>query len=1008
MSQPVRIIAIHERLTQQAATDLKAIIATHTPYDAAKQIAANFLGTKPVTDTAALFGFWVPGLVDGALTGKAHQLKLELFTPAQNIDFAALKKNQPLELAFQRDELQLAAVGDYMVGVVDQVKIGTRDEAGSFYWLRYTEGDTRHIIRDPLVQSSPFGVYAPGELFDIQEMLANRRDMAYFRSHYKTIFPDGTYRAKDVGIHLEIHPETATAAGTIAALTERYQAIGQKIQANIDSGADDIYAGLSPADLNFIAFDSIELTPEVPPAEREAVTLATGEFFQPLADDDNGLTTVRLKRPDISNWGYDTPIVGSAAINPSILSTLRPNEFLAFIETIHTMPNRPIQLCIDSVLGHCDFQGARLLETFDQPGDDRDNLKYVHSKYLRGPNMYGRDIDFAEPNVKAILLELLIRKLNLGYDAVRVDGAQDFIIKMDEETGLRIQDDQFLNEMANVVQDINGLKRRLDFNLEDGRPWPDDLNWIYNSKYLDHCIERTLPFGDRVKQWSPIIFAHNVHGKFKWFMNKWDRFVEVFRYGENWITGHSNHDNARYFYRMVKMQPASAYRPGTAFDDYYNDQLGRTMTEAAHTAMDNNALTALSLGFLPGNPMFLLNALFHTPWLFFRDIDAYYDVKIVGDEGSRFFTWYVDDALYRQPDKFIRLKELGFSRYRQLVAPPAQKSAEPGFLDRLFSHSQAIKTDALMARFLFDDPADAGGYPHLNDLKSAYQRILQARTPAEKEYRAMLWQRIKTDPRESTRRVKAARQLIRKNLRFLTRDKKTAPADLLPQIIAQIEKINFLQGITDHDLAMLIEDADFQTEYNVSTWATDTILNELAPVPMLQNGCLTAAGLKTFATAFMHDARDAAKVSQYETELDPQQVRFNFALRRYRQDNPWLLQNPTNDVQKDYFSRKLFINGAKDVGDWGDQGDVVKCNTIYYGWRTSPDRRKQVFLIANMEGQPLDYCPLSLFLNLPGTWQVVVHSPTLTGIPNRLDKNFVIKDFKNGEALLLEKLVDEP
>jgi hypothetical protein len=282
--------------------------------------------------------------------------------------------------------------------------------------------------------------------------------------------------------------------------------------------------------------------------------------------------------------------------------------------------------------------------------------------------------------------------------------------------------------MANVVQEINGLKRRLDFNLEDGRPWPDDLNWLYNSKYLDHCIERTLPFGDRVKQWSPIIFAHNVHGKYKWFMNKWDRFVEVFRYGENWITGHSNHDNARYFYRLVKMKPASQYKVGESFDDYYNDQLGQTMTEVAHNAMDNNALTALSLGFLPGNPMFLLNALFHTPWLFLRDIDDTYDVKIVAEEGSRFFTWYVDEALYDQPDNFSRLKALGFAQYSQLVANPRHKKDTPGFLDALFEQCQKIKTDALMARFLFDDPDDAGGYRNVDDLNAAHKRIVQPGT----------------------------------------------------------------------------------------------------------------------------------------------------------------------------------------------------------------------------------------------------------------------------------------
>ncbi len=1004
MTHPVRHIQTHQKLTLEMADQIRAIIKNNSIYEAAKQITTTFLGSRKIDETKALFGFWVPGLVDGELQGKVEQIKLELFTPLDNIDFSALKKQNPIEISFQRDEVSLAAIDDYMIAVVDNVKIGTREQAGSFYWLRYYDEGMSYIIRDPLVQSSPFGVYAPAELFDIQGMLAQRKDMDYFHSWYQTIFPDGSHRAKDVGTHLEIHPETATEEGTIAALTRRYQDIGRKIQANIDTGRTDIYADLTPADLNFVGFDSIELTPEVPPAERETIKAETGEFFQINPDNDN-LVTIQLKRPDISNWGYDTPILGSAAVNPSILDTLRPNEFLEFIETIHMMPGRPIQLCIDSVLGHCDFQGARLLETFDKKSDDRTNLKYVNSKYLRGPNMYGRDIDFAEPNVKAMLLEVLIRKLNFGFDCVRVDGAQDFIIEMDEETGLRIQDDDFLNEMANVTQDINGLTRRLDFNLEDGRPWPDDLNWIFNSKYLDHTIERTLLFEDRVKQWSPIIFAHNVHAKFKWFMTKWDRFVEVFRYGENWITGHSNHDNARYFYRMVSMTPARDYRVGEPFEEYYNDQLGQTMTEAAHNAMDNNALTALSLGFLPGNPMFLLNALFHTPWLFMRDIDDTYDVKIVGDEGARFFTWYIDDALYRQSHHFTRLKTLGFDNYHQLVAEPKHKATQPGFLDVLFDLASQIKTDALMARFLFDDPDDAGGFSHVSELRAQLKQISQPATDEEKAHQSFLQQRTQVDDIETARRIKAARKLMSKNLRFLRRDQVTAPDDLVEGIVAQIQKIEFLQIIDDQALALLIEDADYRDEYNVSTWATDDRLNTLAPESMKDGGQLTATTLKSFAKDFMHDARDVAKVHHYAASVNPKQAKFNFELRRFRQHNDWLLKNPTNDVQKDYFSRKLFINGAKDVGDWGDKGDVVKCNTIYYGWRTSPDGDKQVFLIANMEGQPIERCPLNLFLNLSGTWDIVAHSPTMTGIPAQLDKHFVIKNFRNGEALLLERTV---
>ena len=995
-------VSIHELLTLEAIKSVKEIIHKNSVYEAAKQITREYLGVRKIDLSLVLFGFWVPGLVNGDLKGKADQITLEIFTPLDPVDFRALKKNETATVTFQRDEVQLAAVDDYMIAVVENVSIGTKHRAGSFYWLRYHEQGARYILRDPLVQSAPFGIYAPAEIFDIQEMLAGRKDMDYFRKFYKTIFPDGTYRAKDVGAHLEIHPETATEAGTIEALTQRYRDIGRTIQANLDAGKEEIYDGLSPADMNFIGFDSIELTPEVPPAEREAVKSETGEFFQIVGEQD-GNVQITLKRPDISNWGYDTSVLGSAAINPSILATLRPDEFLEFIETIHTMPGKPIQLCIDSVLGHCDFQGARLLETFDQVSDDRSNLKYINSKYLRGPNMYGRDIDFSEPHVKAILLELLIRKLNFGYDCVRVDGAQDFILEMDEETGLRIQEDEFLNEMANVIQDINGLKRRLDFNLEDGRPWPDDLNWLYNSKYLDHCIERTLPFGDRVKQWSPIIFAHNVHGKYKWFMNKWDRFVEVFRYGENWITGHSNHDNARYFYRLVKMKPGSEYREGEAFDDYYNDQLGKTMTDVAHNTMDHNALTALSLGFLPGNPMFLLNALFHTPWLFLRDIDDTYDVKIVAEEGSRFFTWYVNEELYQQPDNFQRLKALGFLNYAQLVTEPKRKKEQPAFMDFLFELCQSMKTDALMARFLFDDPDDAGGYVNAEVLKAAYTGIAQASTVEQQAHLAFLNSRIEADPRESARRVKAARKLMRKSLRFLLRDRESAPEDLIAQIISQIEKLEFLATLDEHELALMLEDADYRNEYNVATWAENERLNAVAPEAMQEHGRLTAARLKTFSKAFMLDARDAAKVHKYEDSVDPKQAQFNFDLRLFRQRNPWLLKNPTNDVQKDYFARKLFINGAKDLGDWGDKGDVVKCNTIYYGWRTSPDGKKQVFLIANMEGKPLERCPLNLFLNLSGTWDVVVHSPSMQEIPRQLDKTFVIENFKNGEALLLER-----
>ena len=124
----------------------------------------------------------------------------------------------------------------------------------------------------------------------------------------------------------------------------------------------------------------------------------------------------------------------------------------------------------------------------------------------------------------------------------------------------------------------------------------------------------------------------------------------------------------------------------------------------------------------------------------------------------------------------------------------------------------------------------------------------------------------------------------------------------------------FLQTIDNRALALLIEDADYRDEYNVSTWAADERLNAVTPESMKVDGRLTAATLKSFSKDFMHDARDAAKVHQYAASVNPERAKFNFDLRLFRQRNPWLLKNPTNDVQKDYFGRKLFIMGPKMLG----------------------------------------------------------------------------------------------
>lgn len=991
----------NDSATRDICDRIRELLDGADRYEAIKEITRSFLGTKKLSEDRYIFGFWVPGAKDGYIRDYLDSVYLELLTPK---DRTAIVTDKESEIAFDIDRIHLDAVDDYMVVVLDGVPAGSKDKFGLFYWVKVSLPSFEGYIRDPLAVSLPFGVYAPAELFDIDSMLSERRDRDYFTTHYDMRFDDGSYRAKDIGMCLEIHTETATPEGSIAGLTRRYKKIAGIMRDNEEAGKP-LTDGLNAKDLNWIGFDTIELMPEVPTSERQEITGKTGEFFI-ISDESDREITVTLKRPDISNWGYDTPVLGSAAVSPSILETLRPNEMLEFIETIHTMPGRPIQLCIDSVLGHCDFQGAFLLETYDrEPVVPRDP-KYIHSRYLSGHNMYGRDIDFSHPNVRAMLIELLRRKIDLGYDCIRVDGAQDFIKGRDEETGLRIQDDVFLRELVSVEQNICGIRRRLDINLEDGRPWPDDLNWMYNSKYLDHSIEMTLPGGIVPKQWSPIIFAHNVHGKFKWFMEKWDRFVEVYRYGQHWITGQSNHDNARYFYKMVSSIPSIEYSPGTPYSEYHNDQLGKNKKEIVHNAMDHNALSGLMLAFLPGHPMFLLNSLVHTPWMFLRDIDDTYSVAILAGEGTKFFEWYVDRSVFERRDNFPGVKAFGFNRYEDLMMPV--NSRKSGFLNRLYELSSRVKTDAVAVRYLFETPKEAGHYSSVNELKAEAERIISSRKGEG------------ISDRES--KADMARKLLYKNRKvfireleylseFLSRENlnnEFLETSQIPQTVEdlklQIEKIDYLLELTDRSLSYLLEHASNIDAYDLDSWARDPILNSLASERLKENGLISPRKLKAFARTFMRDARDACKVHKYEDALDQERVAFNYALRTFRTEHDWLKANPTNDIRRDYFARKLFINGAKDIGDWGDKGDNLNCNTIYYGWRTAPDDSSQIFFIANMEGKPIDSCPLDLFLNLSGEWKVALSSPSIGKLPRVIDRSFRLKNFRNGEVLVLEKI----
>jgi len=153
----------------------------------------------------------------------------------------------------------------------------------------------------------------------------------------------------------------------------------------------------------------------------------------------------------------------------------------------------------------------------------------------------------------------------------------------------------------------------------------------------------------------------------------------------------------------------------------------------------------------------------------------------------------------------------------------------------------------------------------------------------------------------------------------------------------------------------------------------------------------------------MRDAAEICNLSRHSGRVPYEKARYNFELRRFRRAHPWLAQNPTNDIHRDYFNRNVVTNGARHLGGWSDTGDIINANTIYYGWRTDPEGRYQLLLIANMEGKPLAKFALRFLIPFEAEWEVVLKSPGLSQMPKRIDRYFVIEQFANGEAVILKR-----
>ncbi|MFW6362686.1 MAG: glucosylglycerol hydrolase [Spirochaeta sp.] len=553
----------------------------------------------PGSETSAGFGFYLP---------QAVEAELVVYRSEEPID-PAVRSGHAL---CTRCTYPLVLQDDFAWLVLNGIRFGTRDLTGDLYWVqaRMTEGGTIRTIRDFLGHSVPFGAAGPAEMYELK--WPGRRDTEYFRRRVEEATVDdrvGIPRLDGPCAILQIHVGTATAEGSFAGLTRVFAGIAEKISHGEE---------LTAFEKSISSYDAVQLMPVEPIIEYEG---GDGFWSETLLED--GRVRVQHSRPDMTNWGYDIMTVASPAVNPCLLSTGRPDEFIDFLQTMHEFPGGGIQIILDIVYGHADNQSRELLL----------------DECIAGPGMYGQVLNYRHPVVREILLEMQRRKSCYGIDGLRVDGAQDFKY-FDPDIQQLQHDDDYLRRMNDQAVEVDGIEYLPWMIFEDGRPWPDD-DWELSSTYLE--VTRQLP---NVLQWGPLTFAHNTPFLYTFWAQKWWRVRESFYHGDHWITGCANHDTLR---RGTQVDPQQRI----------NSRLGADHREIFRRGYNNPAAQLLGYAAMPGVPMDFLQANIGAPWSFIRNTDRRWSIKVVSEE-SRFLTWAVDDASYAQSEFFIRLKGFGF------------------------------------------------------------------------------------------------------------------------------------------------------------------------------------------------------------------------------------------------------------------------------------------------------------------------------------------------------------
>lgn len=577
-----------------------------SPLERARSIAVR-LGAHRRDDHCEIL-FWAPRLLEKRVPD--GDIFIEVLDAGEKLDLLRARQT----VRFRRYRIPVTRVDAWCMVAIDGMRAGTRTQVGDFYSLVWRDSEQQwNRILDPLAASLPFGVLAPAEYYDVEAMQAARADVDY----YAALPPAEVHKFGPASNILQVHVSTATSSRTLAGLARHFQQLGDRVR----NGAEP-----EPAERIFLGYDAIQLLPVAPTIVYEAGP----QFWTELGGDDKRVE-VDLRRPDTTNWGYDIVLAGMATVNPALLESGRPDELVDLAVALHNFPGKPKKLILDVVFGHSDNQGLDVLNLY----------------FFAGPNMYGQNVNYRNPVVRAILQEMQRRKVNFGADAVRVDGAQDFQW-FDTDAHTMRHDDEFLQEMADVVQEVAGRRFRPWFIFEDGRPWPEE-DWELSSDYravIDNQRD------DDVFQWGPLTFAHNTPFLYTFWLTKYWRIQEILQHGENWISGCANHDTLR---RGTQISPKLNV----------NTRLGDTRMEILDKAYDHAAAQMLTYACFPGVPMDFLNAMARASWGFIRNQDDRYGVKIVAEEAISFI-WQVDDYAYSEPGNFLRLKEMGFATRESL------------------------------------------------------------------------------------------------------------------------------------------------------------------------------------------------------------------------------------------------------------------------------------------------------------------------------------------------------